>query len=117
MKIAMPKNQEVVNQHFGKSKTFAIATIEGNKVVDIKNISTESLQHNHGGLSSLLAEEKVELVITGGIGQGAYDALIKQGLKVIRGAKGTIEEILHQYLNGELEDKKVMCSHHGEHHH
>ncbi|WP_251859798.1 NifB/NifX family molybdenum-iron cluster-binding protein [Clostridium sp. Marseille-Q2269] len=117
MKIAMPKNEEIINQHFGKSKMFAIATVEDNKVVNIKEISTESLQHNHGGLSSLLVNEKVELVITGGIGQGAYDALLKGGLKVIRGAKGTIEEVLDQYLKGQLEDKKVMCNHHGEHNH
>ncbi len=97
MKIAIPKNEEIINQHFGKSKTFAIATVEDNKIVDIKEISTESLQHNHGGLSSLLVEEKVELVITGGIGQGAYDALIKEGLKVVRGAKGKIQDILQQY--------------------
>ncbi len=54
----------------------------------------------------MLVEEKVELVITGGIGQGAYDALIKEGLKVIRGAKGTIEDVLQQYLRGELQDRK-----------
>ncbi|MBD5640548.1 NifB/NifX family molybdenum-iron cluster-binding protein [Clostridium botulinum] len=117
MKIAIPKNEEIINQHFGKSKTFAIATVEDNKIVGIKEISTESLQHNHGGLSSLLVEEKVELVITGGIGQGAYDALIKEGLKVVRGAKGKIEDILQQYLKRELQDRKVMCNHHGEHHH
>lgn len=117
MKIAMPKNEELINQHFGKSKKFSIVTVEDNKIVDIKDISTESLQHNHGGLSSLLVEEQVELVITGGIGQGAYDALIKEGLKVVRGARGKIEDILQQYLNGDLEDKKIMCNHHGEHHH
>ncbi|NFJ54651.1 diguanylate cyclase [Clostridium botulinum] len=117
MKIAMPKNEKIINQHFGKSKSFAIVTVEDNKIIDIKDISTESLQHNHGGLSSLLVEEKVELVITGGIGQGAYDALIKEGLKVIRGAKGTIEDVLQQYLRGELQDRKVMCNQHGEHHH
>ncbi|EJP6471663.1 NifB/NifX family molybdenum-iron cluster-binding protein [Clostridium botulinum] len=115
MKIAIPKNEEIINQHFGKSKTFSIATIEDNKVSDIKNISTESLQHNHNGLSNLLMKEDVQLVITGGIGQGAYDALINAGLKVIRGAKGKIEDVLQQYLKEELEDKKVICNHHGKH--
>ncbi|MCR1933332.1 NifB/NifX family molybdenum-iron cluster-binding protein [Clostridium tepidum] len=115
MKIAIPTNGEIINQHFGKSKSFSIATIEDNKVVDIKNVSTENLQHNHSGLSNLLVKENVKLVITGGIGQGAYDALINGGLKVIRGAKGTIQDILNQYLKGELEDKKVICNHYGKH--
>lgn len=41
MKIAMPKNEKIINQHFGKSKSFAIVTVEDNKIIDIKDISTE----------------------------------------------------------------------------
>ncbi|WP_050607792.1 NifB/NifX family molybdenum-iron cluster-binding protein [Clostridium niameyense] len=116
MKIAMPKNGENINQHFGKSKSFAVMTIEDDNVKNVKEISAETLQHNHGGLSKLLVEEGVELVITGGIGQGAYDALKQEGLKVIRGASGKIEDVVEKYLNGELQDKKVMCNYHGDHH-
>lgn len=116
MKIAMPKNEENINQHFGKSKSFAVITVEDDNVKNTKEISAEALQHNHGGLSELLVEEGVELVITGGIGQGAYDALKQEGLKVVRGASGKIEDVVEKYLNGELQDKKVMCNHHGDHH-
>ncbi len=31
MKIAIPNNEDMVNQHFGKSKSFIIATIEDKK--------------------------------------------------------------------------------------
>src|SRR3712207_9461817 len=71
MKIAIPCAGNMVNQHFGMSKSFAIATIEGNSIVDIKEISTESLQHNHGGLAGLLTDDNVNVVIAGGIGAGA----------------------------------------------
>lgn len=118
MKIAMPKNGEIINQHFGKSESFYIATVEENKVVDSKEVSVRDLQHNHGGLAGLLVEEGVNLVITGGIGQGAYVALKENGLEVLRGASGNISEVVEQYLNGSLKDRQVMCSHHhGEHHH
>lgn len=116
MKIGMPKNGEFLNQHFGQSKEFLIASIE-NGQVEKKEISAESLQHNHAGLSGLFLAEGVSLVITGGIGQPALNALTEKGLQVIRGASGRCDEILEKYLRGELTDMNVTCNHHGEHHH
>lgn len=117
MKIAMPKNGDMLNQHFGQSKQFLIATVENGQVAEQKEISSESLQHNHAGLSGLFLSEGVALVITGGIGQPAINALQEKGLKVIRGASGRCEEVLDKYLRGELADQNVTCDHHGEHHH
>lgn len=117
MKIAMPKNGEVINQHFGRSESFYIVELENNNVVEGKEISALELQHNHGGLSELLVKEGVSVVITGGIGKGAYDALKLKGLEVIRGASGNIEDVINEYKLGNLKDRQVMCNHHGEHHH
>ncbi|MBB6630917.1 NifB/NifX family molybdenum-iron cluster-binding protein [Clostridium algidicarnis] len=116
MKIAMPKNGELINQHFGKSESFLVVTMEEGKIIDKKEISALKLQHNHGGLSNLLLDEGVSLIITGGIGAGAYNALKENNLEVIRGVNGKIEEVLLAYLKGELEDKNVVCNHNGEHH-
>jgi predicted Fe-Mo cluster-binding NifX family protein len=116
MKIGMPKNGEFLNQHFGQSKQFLIVSVEDGQVVERKEISSETLQHNHGGLSSLFVNEGVSLVITGGIGQPALNALTEKGLQVIRGASGLCEEVLEKYLSGELTDKNISCNHHGDHH-
>ncbi|PKM78219.1 MAG: diguanylate cyclase [Firmicutes bacterium HGW-Firmicutes-15] len=117
MKIAMPKDGEMVNQHFGQSKYFLIVSVENQQIVDRKEISSESLQHNHAGLSGLFLTEGVSLVITGGIGKPALDALTEKGLEVIKGASGKCEEVLEKYLAGKLDDQNVTCNHHGEHHH
>lgn len=117
MKIGMPKEGEFLNQHFGKSKQFLIVTVEDGKVAEKKEISGESLQHNHAGLSGLFIAEGVTIVITGGIGQPALDALTAKGLQVIRGASGRCDEVIEKYLSGELTDKNVSCQHHGEHQH
>ena len=117
MKIAIPKNEDIINQHFGKSKSFQIITVEDKKVIETKEISAESFQHNHGGLAGLLIEDGVNLVITGGIGQGALEALKEANLEVIRGVSGKIEDIITSYLNGELKDKNIVCNNgHGEYH-
>lgn len=116
MKIAIPKDGEMLNQHFGKSRSFAIISVEDSEIKGIEEISAETLLHNHGGLSDLLVSSGVSLVITGGIGAGAYNALTDKNLMVIRGASGRIEDVLQEYVKGSLKDKESLCNHHGEHH-
>ncbi|MBZ9686278.1 diguanylate cyclase [Clostridium estertheticum] len=117
MKIALPNKGNMVNQHFGKSESFIIATIEDKKIVCIEEISSVELAHQHQGLANLLASHGATVVITGGIGGGAISGLQQNGLKVIKGASGEYKKVIEEYINGTLEDKDVTCNHHGEHHH
>jgi predicted Fe-Mo cluster-binding NifX family protein len=117
MKIALPNAGDMVNQHFGQSQSFVIATVEDGKVTDVTEVPVISLQHNHGGLSNLLIEQGVSTVITGGIGAPAMNALKEKGLSVIRGASGKYMDILASYLDGQLADQNVVCNHHGDDHH
>lgn len=114
-KIAMPKNGDMINPHFGQSRQFLITAVEDEQVRDQYEVSSDSLQHNHSGLTGLLISEGVSLVITGGIGQPAINALQQAGLQVIRGASGNCSEVLAQYLSGLLQDQNVTCNHHGDH--
>jgi predicted Fe-Mo cluster-binding NifX family protein len=116
MKIAIPNNGNMVNQHFGMSKSFVIATIEDKKVLNIEEISTAELTHQHKGLADLLARQGATVVITGGIGGGAIDGLLSNGLEVIKGAAGEYKKVIEEYISGTLENKDVTCNHHGEHH-
>ena len=117
MKIAIPNNNSMVNQHFGMSKSFVIATIEDKKILNIEEISAVELQHKHQGLADLLVKHGATVVITGGIGEGAIGGLQQNGLEVIKGASGEYDKVLIEYINGTLEDKNITCNHHGEHHH
>lgn len=116
MKIAVPNNGNMVNQHFGMSKSFAIVTVESEKVTRVEEISSEQFQHEHEGLANLLKQHGVEVVITGGIGQGAINGLKMNGLQVIRGASGEYMKVIEEYINGTIEDINITCNHHGEHH-
>lgn len=115
MKIAIPNNGTELNQHFGKSKSFMIGTIENGKVKNMQEVSTEELAHQHEGLADLLVKHNVDVVITGGIGMGALEALKNKGFKVIKGAQGECRNVMESYIKGELEDKNVMCNHHCNH--
>ena len=116
MKIAIPNNGNMVNQHFGMSKSFVIATIEDKKITGVEEISSAELAHQHQGLADLLVSQGTNVVITGGIGGGALTGLQQNGLKVIKGASGEYVKVIEEYINGNLEDKNVICNHHGEHH-
>ena len=117
MKIAIPNNGSMVNQHFGMSESFVIATIEDKNIVNIEEISAVELAHQHQGLADLLVKHGATVVITGGIGGGAISGLQQNGLEVIKGAAGEYKKVIEEYINGTLEDKNVVCNHHGEHHH
>lgn len=117
MKIAIPNNRKMVNQHFGMSESFVIATIEDKKILTIEEISAAEFAHQHQGLADLLVKNGATVVITGGIGGGAIAGLKQNGLEVIKGASGEYLNVINEYINGTLEDKDVICNHHGEHHH
>lgn len=116
MKLAIPNNGNMVNQHFGMSQSFAILTIEDKKVVNIEEVSTVELAHQHQGLADLLVNNGVSVVITGGIGGGAIAGLHQNGLQVIKGASGEYMKVVEEYISGTLVDRDVVCNHHGGHH-
>ncbi len=117
MKLALPFDQGRVNQHFGRSREFAIVEVENGVIVSKKNVSADGLAHNHEGLAGLLKAEGVEVVITGGIGARALKALEDSGLKVLTGVDDGIDEAVNKFTRGELVQKRVACCHHGSHGH
>lgn len=118
MRIAIPDNNGEVNQHYGQSKLFSIIDIEDNQnIILLDSVSTDALQHNHGGLAEFLKRQGVEVVIVGGIGAGAVAGLEECGLKVLFGASGPVRSVAESFAKGKFISKRVMCDHHGGGHH
>lgn len=113
MIIAIPEAQGKVNQHFGRSTSFAIIEInESRDIVSMKTISTEGLQHQHSGLASILKEQGAETVIVGGIGQGAIQGLEDRGMTVLYGATGAIKDVASSFAQDKFVSNKKVCNHH-----
>lgn len=115
MKIALPNVDNMVNPHFGTSKSFVIVTVEDKAIKNTTEISTAELAHQHESLANLLVENGVSVVITGGIGGGAIVGLENCGLKVIKGAVGEYKAVVEKYIEGTLENKNEVCNHHCDH--
>ena len=110
MKIAVTYDNGEVFQHFGKTESFKIYTVEDNTVVSSEIIGSNGT--GHGALAGLLAEQGINVLICGGIGGGAQAALTEAGIELCAGAQGNTDQVVEAYLKGELESSGVNCDHH-----
>lgn len=111
-KIAVTYENGSVFQHFGHSKQFKLYEVEADKVVNTQILDANG--SGHGALAALLAEQKVDVLICGGIGGGAQAALAEQGIELCAGASGSADAAVEAYLRGELVNTGANCDHHHE---
>ncbi|QEH67785.1 NifB/NifX family molybdenum-iron cluster-binding protein [Cellulosilyticum sp. WCF-2] len=116
MKIAVPTENNHIYGHFGKAKLFTVYEVTENASIHQTALNTEG--SGHGALVAALKEEKVDTLLCGGIGGPAKSGLEKEGIKVISGLCGEVEQLVFAYLQGKLpESGGVTCNHHhGEEH-
>ena len=68
----------------------------------------------HGFLPGFLKQLGVEVLICGGIGGGARNALAAVGIQLYPGASGNADQQVENLLEGSLNfDPNTTCSHHG----
>ena len=115
MRIAVTYEDGNVFQHFGHTETFKIYEVEDGKIVSGSIMDTNGTGHE--ALADLLADNGVDALICGGMGQGAKDALTAAGLQICAGAEGDADAAVEAWLRGELTDTGVNCDHHHEHGH
>jgi predicted Fe-Mo cluster-binding NifX family protein len=96
MKVCFPTEtlhglDSVVYGHFGSAPGFVI--VDTGKM-SVEEINNNDLHHMHGMCQPLkaLGGFKVDAVVVAGIGMGALMKLQAQGIKVYRGADGTVQQ-------------------------
>ncbi len=114
MKIAVAYENGQVFQHFGHTEQFKVYEIADGRVISAELLDAGGTGHE--ALAAMLKERGIDVLICGGIGGGAHEALMEQGLDVFAGAEGGADEAVAAYLRGELADSGVNCDHHGEGH-
>ena len=109
MKIAVTYDNGNVFQHFGKTENFKVYEVEDDKVVSSEVIGSNGT--GHGALAGLLAEQGINVLICGGIGEGAQTALTEAGIEMVAGAQGNTDDVVEAYLKGELVSTGANCDH------
>ena len=116
MKIAVTFENGNIFQHFGHTEQFKIYTSENGKLVSMEVVGTNG--SGHGALAGLLKTLNVDVLICGGIGGGAKNALAQAGIQIYGGVKGNADAAVAAFIAGSLSyNPDTECNHHGEDHH
>lgn len=111
MRIAVTYENGQVFQHFGHTEQFKVYEVEDGKVVSSQVVGTNG--QGHGALAGFLFNGGVDVLICGGIGGGARNALAEAGIQLYPGAMGDADAQVESFLKGCLSyDPDTVCSHH-----
>lgn len=110
MKIAATYDNGEIFQHFGRTETFKLYEVEDGEVIASQVIDSNG--SGHGALAGLLDTFAIDVLICGGIGAGAQNALAEVGIEVCSGAEGDADAAVESYLKGELVSAGTNCCHH-----
>ena len=114
MKIAVTYDNGMIFQHFGHTEQFKVYTVEDNQITDTEIVSSGG--NGHGALAGLLSGQQIDVLICGGIGGGAQNALASCGIRLYGGVSGEADRAVDAFLAGELDyDPDVHCDHHSHH--
>ena len=115
MRIAAAYENGEIYQHFGRTEQFKIYETADDRILSSEVIGSNGI--GHGALAGLLAEHAVDVLICGGLGAGAQNALAEAGILVISGTSGSADEAVQAYLRGELQSAGATCDHHHDEEH
>ena len=117
MKIAVTYEDGSIFQHFGHTEYFKVYEVTDGKIVSSEIVSTNG--SGHGALAGVLVSLGVEVLICGGIGGGARNALALAGIQLFGGVSGNADKAVEAFLDGTLSynpDENFNHHGHGENH-
>jgi predicted Fe-Mo cluster-binding NifX family protein len=126
LKIAVvSENESTISQHFGRAPYYIILTVENGKVIKQEQYERgaagtcacghdhgESHSSSHGGDPESEAKHNrmvdpiadCQVLIAGGMGYGAYEALKSRGLQVFITAQHSIQKAVELFSKGKLDN-------------
>jgi len=116
MRIAVTYENGSVFQHFGHTEQMKVYDVADGKVTASAVVSTNG--NGHGALAGFLTSIHVDMLICGGIGLGAQQALAQAGIELYAGITGLADDAVAAYLAGTLpHNTAANCNHHDHDHH
>ena len=110
MKIAISSTGDKLDSQispiFGRCQYFFIVDIENKKIKSSKAIENLAVNQFGGAgvtAAQAVANEKVDVVISGAIGPRAYDVFQQLKIDIYSGVSGTIKENAEKFIEGKLQ--------------
>ena len=113
MKIAVPSNQNMVDEHFGHCQYYTVFTVDDkNQIIAEDKVESPAGCGCKSNIVEILSKAGVELMLAGNMGDGAVNVLNHWGIKVLRGCSGNVKAVTEDYLAGKLQDSGLGCHAH-----
>jgi len=110
MRIAVPSSGDDVKSEasrvFGRARSFIIAELKDGEIGSFKSVANPAASESGGAgikAAQLIANEKVDVIISNAIGPNAFELLNNLNIKVYKSTQGSVEENLKLFSQGKLQ--------------
>lgn len=112
-KIAIPSRDNSVDEHFGHCEYYTIVTVDdNNKIIERKEMPSPEGCGCKSNIAEVLKNIGVSTMLAGGMGAGAQNVLMNNGIQVHGGFSGNVDQVLTSWLSGENVGQEPACSSH-----
>ena len=91
-----------LNDHFGMAEDFAVFDYDNGEVTGLRFVSNDSSVEGAKTNAEILVEDDVKMVLAGYIGPHMLTVLLDSGIRVFKGAVGTLEDAIEDFKAGML---------------
>ncbi|MCQ2532047.1 MAG: FKBP-type peptidyl-prolyl cis-trans isomerase [Saccharofermentans sp.] len=108
MKIAIPYLDGNVYEHFGKAQQFKVYELDDEGNVTSSEV-IDSNAEGHDAVAATLSKLAVDVVICGGMGDGAQSALAQFGILAFTGVEGEADKVIESFVKGDITSQGSNC--------
>mgnify|MGYP004600313621 FL=1 len=101
MKVALPYEDGMLLEHFGRAKEFKIYTISDLDPITDEVFAPADLSHE--AVARALKERGVDVVLCGSIGEHARQAVENEHMLLFSGITGAADDVMDRFLQGSLD--------------
>jgi predicted Fe-Mo cluster-binding NifX family protein len=106
-----------VSPHFGRCPFFVLVDFQEGQVATTQTIPNPYYsQHQPGQVPGFIHSQRVDVMLTGGMGGRAIAFFEQYGIEAATGASGTVRHALEQYMGHQLQQAEP-CHESVEHNH
>lgn len=91
-----------LSDHFGMAKDFAVFEYDNGQVSNLQFISNDPMKKGATDNGKFLVDSGVKMVLAGSIGPHMLTVLLDNGVRVYKGAVGTLQDVMEDFKAGML---------------
>ena len=109
-RFAVPTINGKLCAHFGHCEKFAIVEVDDSKIIGQDFLNPPI--HQPGAYPKYLADQGVNVIISGGMGQKAQQLFMQNNIEVCMGVGAeSPQKLVEQYLQDQLQTGENLCDH------